>query len=196
MKLSKYCQLFFFAVLFFLALPLLSSHKAYADVGFSRVSSQDPSPATYPVNGLQAVSSYDATHAWAVGSYTNSDGTYHDLIEFWNGTNWTTQTGANPGTDANQLLGVKALSTTDVWAVGSYYTDSEEKVLIEHSTDGGSTWTQDTSSFTGNGSLTGIDGDPSSGDAWAVGWILNDTTSAYEPITLKLVSGHFSVVTL
>src|SRR5437588_7246231 len=113
-----------------------------ADTGFSIVSSPNPAT-TIPTytNHLQAVSSYDANHAWAVGSYQNTDGSYHDLIEFWNGTSWSVQTSGNPGANGNYLSGVKALSASSVWAVGSYVdADNNQHALIEHSTVGGETW--------------------------------------------------------
>src|SRR5207249_2845414 len=102
-----------------------------------------PSPSTSS-NVLQAVSAYNANNAWVVGSYVNTNGSRQVLIEYWNGTSWSLQTGANPGANINILYGMKALSATNVWAVG-YYVDanSNSHVLIEHSTDGGSTWTQD-----------------------------------------------------
>jgi len=127
--------------------PLSGNIKhSFADSGFSIQASANPS--TTGDNFLQAVSSYDANHAWAVGSYQNTDGSSHDLIQFWNGTSWSVQTSANPGANNNALYGVKALSATDVWAVGSY----DGNVLIEHSTDGGQTWIHDTdtNSYTGS----------------------------------------------
>ncbi len=68
-----------------------NSMHSYADSGFSIQTSANPSTTD---NVLQAVSAYDATHAWAVGSYRNTDGSLHDLIEYWNGTSWSVQTGA------------------------------------------------------------------------------------------------------
>src|SRR6266568_2665544 len=81
-----------------------NSMHSYADSGFSIQTSANPSTTD---NVLQAVSAYDATHAWAVGEYRN-------------GTSWSVQTGANPGANGNSLSGVKALSATNIWAVGSY----------------------------------------------------------------------------
>ncbi len=192
MKVFKHCSLFLLSILFLLALPLLSSNHAFADTGWQIVYSPSPSNSTNPsthYNFLQSVSSYDASHAWAVGSYRNSDGSLHALIEHWNGTNWATQSGViNPGANGNALYGVKALSATNIWAVGSYVDDNfNQQALIEHSTDGGQTWIQDTDSYSGGSVLYGIDGDPSTGDAWAVGYNGNINT-----LTLQLVNGHFS----
>ncbi len=195
MKLYKHCSVFILSILLFLALPLASSGKfsfagtAFADTGFTSI--YNPNPSTSH-NYVHAVSAYDASHVWAVGSYQGTDGNNHDLIEYWNGTRWTQQTGANPGV-YSYLSSVKALSATNIWAVGSYAdATNNQYVLIEHSTDGGQTWIQDTSSYTGGGLLTSIDGDPSTGDAWAVGNILNTGGSYGAPLTLQLVNGHFS----
>ena len=151
-----------------IAIPLsnkiISSHAAPSASQTSWHIVSSPSPSTSS-NNLLAVSAYDVNNAWAVGTYSDTNSNLHDLIEHWNGTNWSQQTGANPGVNRNILNGVKAFSATNIWAVGSY----DGNVLIEHTTDGGSTWAQDTSSYEGNGSLNAIDGDPSSGDAWAVG---------------------------
>src|SRR5205814_10260603 len=115
----------------------------------------------------------------------------HDLIEFWNGTSWSVQTSANPGVSNNTLYGVKALSATNVWAVGSYVdADNSQHALIEHTTDGGQTWTQDTDSYQGGYALNAIDGDPTTGDAWAVGVYLDGTHVNGSPLTLQLVNGH------
>ena len=173
-----------------IAIPLsnniIHSHAASLSTQASWNIVPSPSPSTSS-NTLQAVSTYDATHAWAVGSYRNADLSDHDFIEYWNGTSWTQQTGANPGAVANNLYGVKALSATDVWAVGCYIdANHNENVLIEHTTDGGNTWTQD--SYTGSGCLIAIDGDPSTGDAWAVGGNNN-------ALTLHLTNGHFELQT-
>jgi hypothetical protein len=142
-----------------------------------------PNPSSY-TNQFNAVSAYDASHVWAVGYYTDTNG-YHSFIEYWNGAHWTKQTSANPGDTENILYGVKALSATDIWAVGEYVNAGYGYALIEHSTNGGSTWTQDTSSYNGYGSLSAIDG--VSSDAWAVG-----EDGGGNALTLQLASGHFS----
>jgi hypothetical protein len=156
---------------------------SYADSGFSIVPSQNPGAN----NELRSVTSISSDNAWAVGDYLGTDNHTHTLIEHWDGSSWTQQTSPNPGANVNKLYGVKALSATDIWAVG-FYVDANGffTTLFEHSTDEGSTWTQDTDSYIGQGQLTGIDGDPTSGDAWAVG------VGNGHALTLHLVNGHFS----
>jgi hypothetical protein len=134
---------------------------------------------------FKAVSALSASNVWAVGYYNSAQ---NALIEHWDGTSWTQQSAANPGTTANVLYGVKALSATNIWAVG-YYTDTNgTQVLIEHSTNGGSSWSQDTS-YQGGYSLFAIDGNPSTGDAWAVGYVAGNN-----PLVLHLSSGSWSSV--
>ena len=41
------------------------------------------------------------------------------LIEHWNGTTWSVVASPNVGTQLNGLNGVTAVSTSDIWAVGS-----------------------------------------------------------------------------
>jgi hypothetical protein len=45
---------------------------------------------------------------------------------------WRVQPSANRSTRGNQLLGVSATSSTNAWAVGSYYNGSAYQTLIEH----------------------------------------------------------------
>ncbi len=88
-------------------------------------------------NRLNAVSAYSADKVWAGGSYETSNGHYHDLIEYWDGTSWTQQTDDDPGAHASHLYGVKAFSASNIWAVGSYDdTNYSTHALVEHSTDG------------------------------------------------------------
>jgi Concanavalin A-like lectin/glucanases superfamily/Lecithin:cholesterol acyltransferase len=176
---------FLLSCLYFLILPL-THNQAFAASGFNIVSSSNPSTTE---NYLQAVSASDATHAWAVGTDADADNMFHALIEYSNGSSWGQQTVVNvTGAIDSYLTGVKAFNSSDVWAVGCYMdSDYNEHVLIEKTEDGGESWVQDTNSYTGGGCLYAIDGDPSSGDAWAVG---NDASG--NALTLQLVNGHFT----
>jgi hypothetical protein len=62
------------------------------------------------------------------------------LIEFWDGASWTQQVGPDPD-GSGRLTAVVALSTTDVWALGSYGGDTKfGNALAEHWD--GSSWQQ------------------------------------------------------
>jgi hypothetical protein len=79
---------------------------------------QPPSPGMKG-NHFASVTMLSACNAWAVGSQTSSSNVTSTLIEHWNGTAWTTVPSPNPGNLDNQLRGVRALSATDIWAVGT-----------------------------------------------------------------------------
>jgi hypothetical protein len=85
---------------------------------------------------LNAVDTVSSTDAWAVGSYcasgcgTNSE-VDNSLILHWNGATWSQVTSANPGANANILIGVSADSATDAWAVGFQCTGTTCSTLIE-----------------------------------------------------------------
>lgn len=83
---------------------------------------------------LAGVSALSPTDAWAVGSYsTGGTGRNHLLIEHWNGTAWSIQ--SHPDI-LGELDAVEAVSTTDVWAVGT----AGGKTLAMHWN--GASWTQ------------------------------------------------------
>jgi hypothetical protein len=86
-------------------------------------------------NQLQSVTTVAADDVWAVGVATFtwyiSDGdpitSSQTIIQHWNGTAWSIVSSPNPGdgnnyygTITNELYGVAAVSTSDVWAVGMY----------------------------------------------------------------------------
>ena len=122
-----------------LLLAILSSSAGWTLVG-AQSSWQvvpSPSPSAYG-NSLTAIAAVSASDAWAVGMQTTFYGT-DTLIEHWNGTNWSVVASPNPIAPdqrgyGNFLTGVSALSASDVWAVGSYYSgaDFQSKTLAIH----------------------------------------------------------------
>jgi hypothetical protein len=96
------------------------------------------------VNELRRVAVTSSANAWAVGSYRNVNplGSFHPLIEHWNGKAWKVQSSLQPGSITNQLNAVAAISSTNAWAVGSYQNDvsllAPHQTLIEHWN--GKTW--------------------------------------------------------
>ena len=81
-----------------------------------------PDPAGKTDVELNAVSAVSASDIWAVGhSGDPSTIPYQTLTEHWNGANWDIVSSPSPGTySGNDLTGVAAISTNDVWAVGGY----------------------------------------------------------------------------
>jgi hypothetical protein len=130
---------------------------------------------------------------------TNGTGaaTYQDTNYFIDGSSEqaTVEAWLHPKTTVPSYSGsesgfqsVSSFSANNVWAVGGYSdAGGNSHTLIEHSTDGGQTWLQDTS-YTGAGVLNAVDG-TSLSDAWAVGNDPND-----HPLALHLSNGKWSSV--
>jgi len=137
------------------------------------VPSPDPGGGFNFLTSIRGVSPADI---WAVGSYSNPDGsTIKGLILHWNGTRWLQSPSPNPG-NFTQLTGVRAVSANDAWAVGTATTDHVTQTLILHWD--GKTWTQTPSPSPGGGSdLTGVTA-TSATDAWAVGDYSSDSQSS------------------
>jgi hypothetical protein len=90
--------------------------KAWTAVSGPSISSQYLS-----IGGLAAASTNDV---WAVG-YTRAPvrrAPYTTLAEHWDGTKWSVVPSPDPAASSNLFLGVAAVSSTDVWAVGYQYT--------------------------------------------------------------------------
>lgn len=122
-------------------------------------------------NQLSAVSAVDATHAFAVGSVTG-----HGIAESWDGTRWSLMSTPNPDL-ADTLLGVSAVSATDVWAVGfaKPTATSDQHALIEHFD--GTKWTIVPNPSNGiTDSLKAVSA-RSATDVWAVGSNGRNTTT-------------------
>ena len=115
-------------------------------------------------NDFNSVTVLTACDVWAVGG--SLSGT---LIEHWTGgPTWTTVASPSPG-DSSELTAVRAVSATDIWAVGWYKTSSGTQLtLIEHWD--GSAWTQVNSPNPGSSTsrLFGVAA-TSGTSAWAVG---------------------------
>jgi hypothetical protein len=133
-----------------------------------------PSPGTGGHNELFAVAANAPNDIWAVGSLTNSGNYAQTLIEHWDGTSWSVIPSPNvPGVN-NELYGVAALASNDVWAVG-YKGVVEFETLIVHWN--GSTWTI-VPSPTPQGFSSILSAVSASGpnDVWAVGRTRNPNT--------------------
>jgi hypothetical protein len=71
-------------------------------------------------------------NAWAVGNSGVVGSATHTLVLRWKGTAWSVEPSMNLGTDANDLRGVDASSSTNAWAVGTYSPASGETPLALH----------------------------------------------------------------
>ncbi len=141
---------------------------------WSVVASQNPVTGSNTLNAVQAVSASDV---WAVGQTSTQT-----LIEQWNGTQWSVV--ASPNLTGNNLLrGVAIVSASDIWTVGFVISSVGEQTLIEQWN--GSSWSIVSSPNPSSlqNILDAAAADPSSGQAWAVGNFVNDTTSVQQTLT-------------
>jgi hypothetical protein len=68
---------------------------------------------------LYGVSADSANDAWAVGYFWDKTAlTYRTMTFHWDGVAWSREKSPNPGSVANYLNGVSAVSPTNAWAVG------------------------------------------------------------------------------
>jgi len=93
---------------------------------------------------------------------------FYTLIEHYNGTTWSVVSqpaGAGP---SSEILGMTAISTNDVWAVGDYLNSATNvyQQLIEHWD--GSTWSIVAGAALAGAKLTAVAG-RAANDVWAVG---------------------------
>lgn len=132
---------------------------------------------------LEDVAAVSANGIWAVG-YSQDFATLRSntLIEHWDGTSWQIVPSPNPAglNGPNELYGVAAVSTNDVWAVGSAGTDSRS--LIVHWN--GTSWSAVRNGCGRYADLRGITA-ISATDIWAVG---DATTCHFDGTSWSLVA--------
>jgi hypothetical protein len=78
---------------------------------------------------LAGVDAVAANDVWAVGAFRMSHHRSRTLVEHWNGSRWQRVPSPSPAPRSNGLISVAALSTSDVWAVG---TRGHRRTLVEH----------------------------------------------------------------
>src|SRR4051794_23289559 len=96
--------------------PLAPSDPSGCRPGFSIVPS-----ATSEGNPtfIMAAVALAPDNVWAVGTYySQPNGDQRTFIEHWNGTQWSLVTSPYVGSGNNGLVGITAVSPTDIWAVG------------------------------------------------------------------------------
>ena len=122
---------------------------------------------------LSSVAVVSPNDVWAVGiSYDYS--VYRTMVMHWNGTNWRFFASPSPGSSANFLYSVDAVSATDIWAVGDMVAlNVPVKTLVLHFN--GSKWSVVPSPNvpgpnpgSSENRLTGVAA-VSANDVWAVG---------------------------
>jgi hypothetical protein len=83
---------------------------------------------------IAAISSNDI---WASGRwFDTSSSMYITLIEHWDGSAWSVVPSPNPGEEGATLLGISAVSSSDLWAVGTTIdANTSDDTLIERYSD-------------------------------------------------------------
>jgi hypothetical protein len=121
------------------------------------------SPGSGSVDILFGVTAIGGTDAWSVGRLDYYQA--KTLTEHWDGTGWEQVKTASPGHRYNAFNGVDAVSSDDVWAVGTYRDHGVTFGLAAHWD--GSSW----QGFTIPGRNRSLDGVSavSTDDVWAVG---------------------------
>jgi hypothetical protein len=129
-----------------------------------------PSPSSQ-ANYLSAVAAVSPTDVWAVGAAYRPISTPGTLTEHWNGTTWSLVASPNFNQGYNELYGLAAISSTDVWAVGYHNIANygSEKSMALHWN--GSVWSIVPTRNIGQDAneLLAVDG-VASNDVWAVGF--------------------------
>lgn len=116
-----------------------SAEQLVCDGKWHTIPSVDPLSDYGDDDTLVAASTVNAMDAWAVGYSTDFDrrpGGFRTLSEHWDGTKWSVVPMPNStAAPWNELFGVAAVSSNDVWAVGSVGTGEGPggyRSLIEH----------------------------------------------------------------
>jgi hypothetical protein len=150
-----------------------------------------PSPdASGQNNHLDGVTAISASDVWAVGDFQNASGVFQTLTEHWDGTAWSivaSPSGAGPEAG---LLGVAAVSTSNVWAVG----DTGSNTLIEHWN--GTSWAVVPSPTPAGTLFNPLAGAAvvSANDIWAVGQSQNGTTGIPQTLIEQWTGTSWSIV--
>src|SRR5262249_41972297 len=132
---------------------------------------------------LGAVAAISPTDAWAVGSTVPSISAISStLTEHWDGSKWSMVSSPNVGSFSNELLGVAAVASNDVWAVGLYVNSNQiSQTLIEHWN--GTSWNVVNSPNVGTSynALNGVSA-VSANDVWAVGYSRDGTSGVFSTL--------------
>jgi hypothetical protein len=102
-----------------------------------------PIPAGALSSQLDGVDCLWSNFCVAVGRYTTSGGSIESLVEFWNGTNWSIQSVADPENAVQStLLDVSCTPTPNrCTAVGGWKNSSSEQFTLAYRFNGVTTWT-------------------------------------------------------
>jgi hypothetical protein len=120
-------------------------------------------------SNLAGVVDISPTLAWAAGNVTTSAGIPGQVINQWNGTQWSVFPGPTFASgDQPNIKAMASTSATDIWAIGDLLSDNGQLLsfLFEHYD--GTSWTASTI-ISGDAFLFGASADATN-DAWSVGF--------------------------
>jgi hypothetical protein len=130
-------------------------------------------------SALQGVANISPTDAWAVGGTNASSSTgVNQLIEHWDGTQWSLFPGPVFGsTDQPYLFGLAAINANDIWAVGDVVNTANGLLFFLFEHWDGTSWTKTLTADGDSGFLLGASSDATN-NVWAVGYsgFLNESS--------------------
>ncbi len=106
---------------------------------------------------LKGVSGASGTDVWTVGTeHKQSQPQIRTLIEHWDGSIWSSVRSVNRSGTQNELNAVMAVSVTEVWAVGDYFSSSSTNKPLLERWDGLSWQARDTATSLSRDYLFGV----------------------------------------
>lgn len=118
---------------------------------------------------LEGVVDISPTLAWAAGNVNIGEANPGQVIEQWNGTEWSVFPGPKFGLgDVPSIFAMTSTSANDIWAIGDLLGDDEQQLFFLFEHWDGTAWTA-TTSVSGDAFLFGASADATN-DAWAVGF--------------------------
>jgi hypothetical protein len=130
-------------------------------------------------SSLLSVRSASRTSVWAVGEVRNAKRQDQTLILHWNGKAWARQPSPDPGGSFDILYGVRAVSATSAWAVGTFEKGSALRSLVLHWN--GTAWKQVASPSPAIDSQFAGVAATSAASAWAVGLVSSSSDAPRRP---------------
>ena len=143
-----------------------------------------PSPSS-SFNVLHSVAAVSATDVWAVGNVSRASNASIDrtMIQHWNGKKWSIVKSPNSSAYNNALLGVTAMSATDLWAVGDYTKGTPSDLTLAEQWNG-TQWSVVSSPNGGTdvNILQSVARVPGTRNAWAVGDYFDTATNLWKTL--------------
>lgn len=129
---------------------------------------------------LLSVAAIATNDIWAVGDFPNSI-QQETLTEHWNGSRWNVVTSPNPSGSLRSVLnGVTAISSNNIWAVGTYNDGTATQTLTEQ-WNGSWSIVPSPNTSASESFLAGVATAPGTNSLWSVGDFVN---SGYKENTL------------